>query len=157
MQDPKLEQIMESFRQFCRGEQTAARAEMAQLWKDLEDAPAYHRCVLAHFIADTQQAGAGELEWDLRALEIAQAALEAGDDPTAEAVEKFLPSLHMNAADSLRKQSDFSRAAEHVEQGLRLSGNLGLGPYGQKVRAELIRIEAQVNDLDSGPAMIFED
>lgn len=148
---------METFRLYCRGAQVEARQQFAELWEEFEaDSDAYPRCLLAHFIADTQHELDDELAWDLTALEIAEAAIEAGTDPTVPAVEKFLPSLHMNLADGFRKQGDFVRARFHADCGMELGGGLGLDPYGQRVRAELIRIEAQIADSDSGPPIVFD-
>lgn len=156
-QDETLQRIQESFRLYCRGDQTEARRQFAALWDELKNAGyAYQRCVLAHFIADTQHDPEEELAWDLEALQIAGAAIEGGTDPTVAAVEKFLPSLHMNLADDFRKQGDFAKARHHVEQGMESGGTLGIDAYGQRVRAELLRIEAQIAETDSGPPVVFD-
>lgn len=156
-QDETLERIMETFRLYCRGDQAEARKQMAALWEELETGGlAYHRCLLAHFRADTQHELADELEWDLRALAIAEEATEKGDDSTTAAVKKFLPSLHMNLADDFRRQGDFPSARRHVERGMETGGELGIDRYGQTVRAELIRIESQIAERDSGPPVIFD-
>lgn len=156
-QDETLQRIRESFRLYCRGDQTEAWRQLAGLWDELKsDGHAYQRCVLAHFIADTQHDPEEELAWDLEALQIADTAIEGGADPTVAAVEKFLPSLHMNLADDFRKQGDFPKARHHVEQGMEAGGTLGIDAYGQRVRAELMRIEAQIAETDSGPPVVFD-
>lgn len=156
-QDETLERIMEAFRLYCRGDQTQAREQMAALWEELETGGlSYHRCLLAHFKADTQHEPGAELEWDLKALSIAEKAIEKGDDPTVAAVNKFLPSLHMNLADDFRRQGDFTRAQRHVERAMESGGELGIDRYGQTVRAELIRIESQIAERDSGPPVVFD-
>lgn len=156
-QDETLQRIRESFRLYCRGDQTEARHQLAALWDELKsDGYAYQRCVLAHFIADTQHNRDDELAWDLEALQIADAAIEGGTDPTVAAVEKFLPSLHMNLADAFRKRGDFPKARHHVELGMESGGSLGVDAYGQRIRAELLRIEAQIAENDSGPPVVFD-
>lgn len=156
-QDETLQRIQESFRLYCRGEQTEAGDQFAALWDELKsDGYAYHRCVLAHFIADIQHHPDEELAWDLEALQIADAAIEGGTDPTVASLEKFLPSLHMNLADDFRKQGNFPKARHHVQLGMESGGSLGIDAYGQRVRAELIRIEAQIADTDSGPPVVFD-
>lgn len=156
-QDETLERITEAFRLYCRGDQAEAREQMAALWEELEAGGlAYHRCLLAHFRADAQHELADELEWDLKALSIAEEAMEKGDDPTLAAVKKFLPSLHMNLADDFRRQGDFRRAQRHIQQGMESGGELGIDRYGQTVRAELIRIESQIAASDSGPPVVFD-
>lgn len=158
MADETLNSIKESFREFCRGNVSEARESMATIWSDLEDGGgAYHRCVLAHFIADTQQEAADELTWDLKALDIADDALaERVDGAEADALRRFLPSLHMNVADGYRKLGDFEMARRHLEAGVQTSAALGVDAYGQTVRSELLRIEAQIADGDSGPPVIFD-
>ncbi len=96
------------------------------------------------------------MAWDLEALQIADTAIEGGTDPTVAAVEKFLPSLHTNLADDFRKQGDFPKARHHVELGMESGGRLGVDAYGQRVRAELIRIESQIDESDSGPPVVFD-
>lgn len=156
--DDALQRISSAFHLHCRGDRAEARARMDALWEELDPhGDPYHRSVLAHFIADTQLEAAEELAWDERALQIAEQALDtATARASAAALEKFLPSLHMNLADGYRKAGDFDRAQHHVERGMQLGGGLGLDPYGQTVRAGLIRIQTQLDERDSGPAMIFD-
>lgn len=160
MSEPEdaLQRISSAFHLHCRGDRAEARARMDALWQELDpDGDPYHRCVLAHFIADTQLEPADELAWDERALQIADRALDtATAGASASALEKFLPSLHMNVADGYRKAGDFDRAQRHIDRGMELGGGLGLDPYGQTVRAGLIRIQAQLDERDSGPAIIFD-
>lgn len=156
-QDETLQRIMDAYRLHCRGDQGEARSRLLALWDELgAGGVAYHRCVLAHFMADTQHDLEEELDWDLKALEAAEAAIEQGTDPTLPAVERFLPSLHMNLADDFRKQGDFTRAQHHLERGMETGAGLGVDPYGQTVRAGLIRIETQIDERDSGPPVVFD-
>lgn len=56
-----------------RGERDAARRLFAEIWDDIgrETSNPFHRCALAHAMADVQEDVLGELAWDLRALEAA--------------------------------------------------------------------------------------
>jgi hypothetical protein len=154
-----LERIRNAFRLYCRGDRTEARSLLTGIWDELGPAgDIFHRCVAAHYLADMSDDPQAELEWDLRALEIANE-LEgqvAETYPLAASVRAFLPSLHLNLADDYRKMGDFQKARQHAEAGLALSGSLGVDAYGQTIRAGLIRVDAQIEDRDSGPAIIFD-
>ncbi len=48
-QDETLQRIRESFRLYCRGDQTDARHQFAELWDELKsDGHAYHRSGALH-------------------------------------------------------------------------------------------------------------
>ncbi len=154
-----LERIRGAFRLYCRGDRAEARSLLTAIWDELGPAgDIFHRCVAAHYLADMSDDPEIELEWDLRALEIANS-LEgevAETNPLAASVRAFLPSLHLNLADDYRKMGDFQKARQHAEAGFALSGSLGRDAYAQTIRAGLIRVDAQIQDRDSGPAIIFD-
>ncbi|MFD7092517.1 hypothetical protein ACFV94_32605 [Streptomyces sp. NPDC059896] len=61
------------------GDREEARNRFGQLWSELGEAgDAFHRCALAHYMADTQDDPGDELAWDLRAL---TAAAGLGEEP----------------------------------------------------------------------------
>jgi len=53
-----------------QGERVAARDLFAQVWSEIggESGDPFHRCALAHAMADAQDDVQEELLWDLRAL-----------------------------------------------------------------------------------------
>ncbi|MGQ0680419.1 MAG: hypothetical protein ACT4OM_12320 [Actinomycetota bacterium] len=155
--DPTLNRIKDAMRLFHRAERQEARSRLLTLWDELgEESDEFHRCVLAHYMADTQDDPLEELAWDRRALEVAETVSRDRQDPTASAVRAFFPSLHLNLADGYRRMGDFDQARRHVEQGIQDSGVLSFDAYGQNVRAGLNRVEAQIEDQNSGPAVIFD-
>lgn len=159
-QEEMLERVRSAFRLFCRAERTEGRRQLEAVWTELEsgDHP-YVRCVAAHYLADTEEDLHKALEWDLRALKVAQSIdTGKGQDahPSAAAVRAFYPSLHLNLADDYRKLGEFDKARHHVDLGNEMSGALGLDAYGQSVRAGLVRVDAQIQDLDSGPPVVFD-
>lgn len=154
-----MERIRNAFRLFCGGELAEARRLLTAIWDELgPEGDVFHRSVTAHYLADTEDDPKGELEWDLRALEIAKSLKDdlAETYPLAKAVRAFLPSLHLNLADDYRRIGDFQKARHHVDLGHELSGHLGLDAYSQTVRAGLVRVDAQIEQRDSGPPMIFD-
>lgn len=154
-----MERIRSAFRLFCRGEQTAGREQLVAIWDELgPDGDVFHRCVTAHYLADTQENLQDQLEWDLRALEVADSLdrEKAKTYKSGGAIRAFYPSLHLNLADDYRKLGDFATARRHADWGTELSDALGLDAYGQSVRAGLVRVESQIGELDSGPSVIFD-
>jgi len=149
--DETMDEIRNAMRRFHRGERVEARESLLGMLRELDfGGNTFHRCVIAHYLADMQTALDEELEWDKKALEIAES------DPEAPGVAVFLPSLHANLADCYRRAGDFAKARSHVDRGMELSAVLGYDAYGQNVRGALVRIDTQVSERDSGPAIIFD-
>lgn len=150
-----LERIKGAFRLFCHAERAEGRQQLLQIWDELEpDGDVFARILAAHYLADTEYDVQAELEWDRRALEVAESV--TGDHPSASAVRAFLPSLYLNLADDHRRLGEFQAAQRHLDLGYEHGGGLGLDAYGQHVRAALIRVGAQIEERDSGPPVIFD-
>ncbi|MFE6777918.1 hypothetical protein [Streptomyces sp. NPDC057702] len=63
------------------GDREEARNRLGELWLELgADGDTFHRCTLAHYLADTQDDPTDELAWDLRALAAADRLLH-GQSP----------------------------------------------------------------------------
>ncbi|MFJ9032877.1 hypothetical protein ACIRQP_30985 [Streptomyces sp. NPDC102274] len=63
------------------GDREEARNRFGELWTELGEAgDAFHRCALAHYLADTQDDPGDELAWDLRALTAADGLGESAAD-----------------------------------------------------------------------------
>ena len=119
------------------------RAVSAQVWIDIgeENGDRFHRCALAHWMADVQDDVHDELVWDLRALEAADL---MADERAAQAgarspVAGFYPSLHLNLGECYRKLGDLGRAREQLERGQSAVGSLGDDIYGQMIKCRLDR------------------
>lgn len=146
-----MEEIRTAMRRFHQGDRDESRQRLMAMWEELgSGGETFHRCAIAHYLADMQTDPEEELTWDKRALELAES------DPEAPGIGAFLPSLHANLADCYRRMRDFTNARYHVDQGMETSGVLGYDSYGQNVRASLVRIDTQVSERDSGPAIIFD-
>jgi len=125
-----------------RGEREAARRWLAEVWHDIggESGDPFHRCALAHAMADVQDDVQEELAWDLRALEAAdlitgERAAQAG---VTGPVSGFYPSLHLNLAECYRKLGEFDRAREHLQRGRAAVGALGDDGYGRMVKGAVL-------------------
>lgn len=133
-----------------RGELDAARSLFAEVWEEIgPDGDAFHRCALAHSMADVQDDVHEELVWDLRAL---QAADSVTDERARQAgvggqVSGFYPSLHLNLGEDYRKLGELDRARDHLEQGRAAVGALGDDGYGRMIKNGLDRLADRLGTI----------
>ncbi|MFB7503465.1 hypothetical protein [Streptomyces broussonetiae] len=121
------------------GDREEARSRLLGLWAEIgEDGDPFHRCTLAHYLADTQDDPGDELAWDLRALSAAE---ELVDGPGG-----FLPSLHLNLAADYVKLGREEAARSHVRHARRAAVALPDDRYGDGVRAAIMRLELRLGE-----------
>ena len=126
-----------------RGERAAARQEFGLIWAEIcADGDAFHRCVLAHYMADLQDDPHDQLTWDLRAIEAA----DSLTDDRVQAhhaslrIRAFYPSLHLNLAEDHRRLDDLAQAREHLIQAQQKSDALDDGDYANGIKAAITRL-----------------
>lgn len=132
-----------------RGDRKLARSILGKLWAWVErgEGDAFHRCAIAHSLADVQDDAEAELEWDLRAL---AAADEVTDEHLATVgsmgtVRGLYPSLHLNLADVHARLGEADRAREHVRLGREALGALPDDGYRTMIRDALTRIAGELD------------
>ncbi|MFF2044881.1 hypothetical protein ACFVVX_31155 [Kitasatospora sp. NPDC058170] len=121
-----------------RGRTAEARHSFERLWAELgERGDVFHRCVLAHYLADLQDDPRAELEWDQRALAAADSltAEQAQTYRSALQVRAFYPSLYLNLASDHLKLGEPDRAREQLERAVRSLDALPEDAYGAGIRA----------------------
>lgn len=146
-QDEVMRGITAAIERSQRGEREEARRMFAEIWKELSpDGDPFHRCLLAHYMADLQDDPHEELAWDLRALEAADLVPEERARAYHEtlSVKGFYPSLHLNLAEDYRKVGDLVRAREHVARARASAEALGDDGYAQMIRAGIERLARQL-------------
>ncbi len=141
--DPILAEIGTAVALGRSGHGADARAALEALWSRIgPEADPFHRCTLAHYLADLQPDPETELDWDERAL-------AAVDELTTErlaqahpgfSVPGFLPSLHLNLADVHRRLSHPDQARAHLALAMEFSTVLTDDAYGKLVRAGLEQV-----------------
>ncbi|QRK07219.1 hypothetical protein JQX13_45465 [Archangium violaceum] len=137
-QDEFMSRIAEAIDRSQRGDREVARQLFADIWKDLTPrGEPFHRCTLAHYMADVQDDPHEELLWDLRAL-------DAAEQLTEERARAFQPSLHLNLAEDYRKLGDLARAKEHVARAEAAADALDEDGYGRMIRAGIERLARQL-------------
>ncbi|MGW2371225.1 hypothetical protein [Kitasatospora sp. NPDC001683] len=119
-----------------RGRTAEARASFEALWEELGERDVFHRCVLAHYLADLQDDPRAELEWDRRALAAADSltAERAATYESALQVRAFYPSLHLNLASDHLKLGEPDLAREQLERAVRSLDALPEDAYGAGIR-----------------------
>jgi len=142
--DATMTRVGEGMQLSHRGERQAARQLFDEVWNQIggDSGDPFHRCALAHAMADVQDDVHQELIWDMRALEAAdlitrERAVEAG---VTSPVRGFYPSLHLNLGECYRKLGDLDSAREHLQKGRAAVGALGHDGYARMVKAGLDRL-----------------
>ncbi|MEU5781556.1 hypothetical protein [Micromonospora lupini] len=150
--DPTMTRIGEAVQLGRSGQKVRARTALTALWDEIGDGgDAFHRCTLAHYLADLQDTTEAELRWDERAL----AAVSDLTDERAQRylsslqVRAFLPSLHLNLADCHRRLGNAARARKHLAGAREHLAHLPDDAYGEAIRAA-VRDFAADDPTDAG-------
>jgi hypothetical protein len=132
------------------GDREEARRRLLGLWAEIgEDGDPLHRCTVAHYLADTQDAPEDELAWDLRALSAAHELGRATEEAAA-AVRAFYPSLQVNLAADYLRLGRRQEARSHLRRARRACGELADDRYGDGVRAAIDRLAERLDGDDPG-------
>jgi hypothetical protein len=136
--DPVLGEIMTAVALGHTGQAAEARAALDRLWQRIFlTGDAFHRCTLAHQLADLQPDEEAELYWDEQALaaagELTDQRLQRVDPGLT--VAGFLPSLQLNLADVHRRLGHTDRARTHLAKATELLPIVAEDSYGSLVRA----------------------
>ena len=147
-EDPTMARITAAIARLQGGDPDGARAAFAALWAEIgEGGDPFHRCTLAHFMADAQADPRDELAWDLRAL----AAADGLTDERVQAhhaslaIRAFYPSLHLNVGEAYRKVGDLARARAHAHAAEAALDGLPADGYGQFIRGGVARLLARLD------------
>ncbi|HEY5853614.1 MAG TPA: hypothetical protein VIW24_06055 [Aldersonia sp.] len=141
--DPTFARITDAVNAFRAGDAAAARRDLLAAWAEIGPmGDAFHRCTLAHYLADMYDDPAQSLIWDLRALDAADALSDnrVQQQHSSLHVAGFYPSLHLNLADDLRRLGSFDAAAEHIERARESLHTLGDDDYGAVIRTAVAEV-----------------
>ncbi|WP_410585888.1 hypothetical protein [Amycolatopsis sp. lyj-23] len=144
MEDDVMARVTAAVQRGQAGERASARVELETMWTEVERGGGddFHRCVIAHFLADLQENQQDELRWDERAL----AAVDGVTDERAQEfdgslrVRGFMPSLYLSLADDHRRLGDAGRAREFFEKARATADALGDDAYGGLVKGILDKV-----------------
>nr|WP_241266930.1 hypothetical protein [Streptomyces scabichelini] len=136
------------------GDTEGARQRFTEIWEEIAlDGDPFHRCVLAHYLADLQEDPRDELVWDLRALEAAGSVTDdrAKQHDASLAIRGFSPSLHLNLAADYHKLADEAQARVHLTEAQQHLDALKDDDYGQGIRSAIERLASQLTEADPDP------
>jgi hypothetical protein len=138
--------LLDAIQLALTGQSELARERLGELWASLPLEDSFHRCVLAHYMADLQTDPNAELHWDQLALDAALAASpESFDEHLPDVTrEAFLPSLHLNLASSYERTDALDLARRHAELALAAAAALPTTPQAETTRAAIARISARL-------------
>lgn len=155
MSDDVMARITAEVERGRGGDQAAARLNLEALWAEIgqDDGDPFHRCVLAHFLADLQDDPRAELRWDERALHAVAAVTDerAQRYDSSLQVRGFLPSLYASLADDHRRLGEMERAREYLDQARSVQDVLGEDPYGMLVKGIIIDVAAALAEGSTEP------
>ncbi|WP_274555710.1 hypothetical protein [Streptomyces spiramyceticus] len=146
-EDATMTRIGQAVMLLHAGDREEARNRFGVLWDEIgEDGDPFHRCTLAHYMADTQDDAGDELAWDLRALAAADGLTDerVAQHDSSVAVRGFYPSLHLNLAADYLKLHRPDAARTHLFRARAASDALGDDGYGDGVRAAIERLERRL-------------
>lgn len=106
------------------GNPEAAKALFLDAWHSAGSA--LEQCIAAHYLARQQDAAAGKLEWDIRALNCAQTISD-------ESIKGAFPSLYLNIAKGYEDLGDRQQALEYYRQARSYSSFLAEDGYGKMI------------------------
>lgn len=150
-QDVIMERIGTAITLHREGDNQRAKALFAEIWTEISpNGDAFHRCTLAHYMADVQDDPRDELMWDLRALDAAGSVTDerAKRHHESLAIRGFYPSLHLNLAEDYRKLGDLDKARAHIGHAAAAVDTLNDDAYGNTIKTAIDRLTSQLHALD---------
>jgi hypothetical protein len=146
-EDKTMKRIEEAMTLQHTGDIDGARQRFAEIWEEIAvDGAPFHRCVLAHYMADLQPDPQDELAWDLRALDAAASVTDdrAKQHDSSLAIRGFYPSLHLNLAADFHKLGHTTQARTHLAQAQEHLDALNDDDYGHGIRSAIQRLAGQL-------------
>lgn len=134
------------------GDTESARRDLLVVWSEIGVAgDPFHRCTLAHYLADLYDNPAEALIWDVRALDAADALTDerAQQHHNSLQVAGFYPSLYLNIADNLRRLGAFDAAAEHIDNADQHASALSGDAYGDTIRTAISEVRQGIENRDT--------
>ncbi|MGC4933260.1 hypothetical protein ACLQ3C_06215 [Gordonia sp. DT30] len=152
--DPTMNAIIEAVTDGRSGNVDNARTQLLDLWQTIGvTGDPLHRCTLAHYLADLYIDPAQALQWDVRALDAADAVSEqrARELDAGLHIAGFYPSLHLNLADNFRRLGSFDAARDQLASARERSFTLQADSYGDLIRVGIEEVAAAVKKRDTAP------
>lgn len=139
------EQIINGVGVALGGDAERGRQLLRECWDGTDEVDHPKRCVLAHYLADLEDALDREVRWDESALasyrHVEPADLAMIGIPDAAGL---APSLHLNLGDGYLRQDRLDEAQAQVAAGQLGVGALGSDGYGAMIRGGLEKLQERI-------------
>jgi hypothetical protein len=140
------EQIINGVAVTLGGEGERGRQLLRECWDGTAESDHPQRCVLAHYLADLEEALEAEVRWDETALasyrHVAPADLAMIGIPDAAGL---APSLHLNLGDGYLRQSRLDEAQVQAAAGRAAIGAIGSDGYAAMISDGLHRLQERIS------------
>lgn len=125
-----------------QGDREQACDQLEAIWARVDPDDYFHRCVVAHYLADAQSDPAEELRFDLLALSAARRADPNDFDGRFPGLTLvgFMPTLHLNLATDYERVGELTLARMHATEAREALAKVPVGPAGDTARAALARL-----------------
>lgn len=149
--DPTMEAIGNALALGRGGDPEVARRDLLALWREIGVAgDPFHRCTLAHHLADLYEEPAEAFIWDVCALDAADALT---DERTHQhhatlQVSAFYPGLYLTIADNLRRLGTFEAATEHLNHAQQHTSALSEDAYGITILTAISEVREAIDTHD---------
>lgn len=150
--DPTMETIGKAVILGREGDTESARSDLLAIWQQIGvTGDPFHRCTLAHYLADFYEDLAEALIWDVRALDAANSITDerARQHHASLHVAGFYPSLYLNIADNLRRLGAFEAAAEHISNAEQHTSALPDDAYGSTIRTAIHEVHQAIDNRET--------
>lgn len=150
--DPTMEAISNAVVLGREGDPESARRDLLAVWQQIGVAgDSFHRCTLAHYLADLYEDPAEALIWDIRALDAADTLTDerAQQHHASLHVAGFYPSLYLNIADNLCRLGAFKAAMEHIDNAEQHGSVLPDDAYGHTIRTAISEVHQAIANRDT--------
>ena len=118
MKPGRTADILAAIAKLHSGDRETARDQLGAIWAHIDQDDRFHRCVVAHYMADAQTDPVEELRWDQIALAAATGASPAEFDDRFPGVTlaSFKPSLHLALAADYERLGELTLARMHAAE-----------------------------------------
>ncbi|HEU5128339.1 MAG TPA: hypothetical protein VFU12_10150 [Glycomyces sp.] len=154
MTDTTMEAITDAVTAGRSGDTLGAKHRLLDLWQSIgPGGDPFHRCTLAHYLADLCADPAEALTWDVRAIDAADALTDARVQAHQAdlRIAGFYPSLHLNLADGYRRLASFAAAADQIEAARAHLPSLADDAYGDLIRTAISEVAEAIARRDTTP------
>jgi hypothetical protein len=146
--DSVMAEIQDAIAMLHAGDRLNACAAFETIWKKIEGEPRpLHVCVLAHFMADTQDSVRAELAWGLRAYVAASQCADVQQLDPSLSMSAFLPSLHLNLADDYFRLDELELARTHLHMATECLKTAPATPYIEMIKGSVVRLEKRLAEI----------